>query len=65
MVSTPYVNLTATTVDTLLRPATRVIIERLQFIWKTQKDQGSEITQIMVDQNEPMNPCPEWIHRFI
>ena len=32
------------------RPATRVIIERLQFMWKTQKDQWSEITQIMVGQ---------------
>ena len=37
------------------------------FLWDDlDQDQWSKITQIMVDQNyEPMNPCSEWVHRFI
>ena len=37
-----------------------------KFLWDDlDQDQWSEISWIMVDQNEPMNPCPEWIHQFI
>ena len=37
------------------------------FLWDDpDQDQWSEITRIMVRRsNELMNPCPEWIHRFI
>ena len=36
------------------------------FVWDDlDQDQWSEISWIMVDQNEPMKPCPEWIHQFI
>ena len=35
------------------------------FLWDhLDQDQWSEITRISRS-NEPMNPCPEWIHRFI
>ena len=42
------------------------VLFKSTFLWDDlDQDQWSEISWIMVDQNEPMNPCPEWIHQFI
>ena len=67
MVSTPYVNLTATMVDALLKGtpcykgnywALAIYVENPErSVIRDHSDHGRS--------NEPMNPCPEWIHRFI
>ena len=68
MVSAPYENLTATAVDTLLQGTscykgnywalTIISMEHPErSVIRDHSNHGRS--------NEPMNPCPEWIHRFI